>query len=172
VTLPANTIIRDAERGEDVEAVFQLMTDYLTWAHARLARDFGVDEPPADPTEIRDHLDDYRPPRGRLLIAECDGAPAGVGALRMLENDVAEIKRMYVSPDFRDRHLGSAILDRLLEEAQVRQVRLVRLDTCQFMTDAQRLYASRGFEERPPYEGTEIPERLRQHWIFFERQLA
>jgi hypothetical protein len=23
--------------------------------------------------------------------------------------------------------------------------------------------------ERPPYEGTEIPPRLQDHWIFFER---
>jgi hypothetical protein len=47
----------------------------------------------------------------------------------------------------------------------------VRLDTCEFMTDAQRLYRSRGFVERDPYEGTEIPERLRTYWLFFERPL-
>jgi hypothetical protein len=37
------------------------------------------------------------------------------------------------------------------------------------MTDAQRLYRSRGFVERTPYEGTEIPTRLQHLWIFFER---
>ena len=169
--LPQATHIRDAEPGADDDAVVQLMTDYMTWAHERLANEFDVDEPPADPAEIRDHLDDYRPPRGRLLLAECEGEPAGVGALRMLGDDVAEIKRMYVSPDWRDRHLGSAILDRLLDEARARRSRIVRLDTCRFMNDAQRLYRSRGFKERPAYEGTEIPERIRQHWIFFERQL-
>ena len=89
----------------------------------------------------------------------------------MLGDDAAEIKRMYVSPDRRDSHLGSAILDRLLDEARARNSRIVRLDTCRFMTAAQRLYRSRGFVERPPYEGTEIPERLRQHWMFFEREL-
>ena len=70
-----------------------------------------------------------------------------------------------------DRHLGSAILDGLLDEALSRSSRIVRLDTCRFMTDAQRLYRSRGFEERAPHEGTEIPERIRQHWIIFEREL-
>jgi hypothetical protein len=39
------------------------------------------------------------------------------------------------------------------------------------MTDAQRLYRSRAFAERPPYEGTEIPARIQQYWIFFERML-
>jgi GNAT superfamily N-acetyltransferase len=171
MALPPDALIRDATPGTDDDAVVQLMTDYMRWAHQRLADDFGVDEPPADPNEIRDHLDDYRPPKGRLLLAECQGEPAGVGALRMLGDDVAEIKRMYVSSDWRDRHLGSAILDRLLDEARARSSRVVRLDTCRFMTDAQRLYRSRGFNERAPYDGTEIPERIRQHWIFFEREL-
>jgi len=143
----------------------------MQWAHERLARELGVQEPPADPAEIRDHLDDYRPPKGRLLLAECDGQAAGVGALRMLATGVAEVKRMYVAPQWRDLHLGSAILDRLLDEARARRAGTVRLDTCVFMTDAQRLYRSRGFAERSPYHGTEIPERLQQHWIFFEVEL-
>jgi GNAT superfamily N-acetyltransferase len=76
---------------------------------------------------------------------------------------------MYVAPPWRGRHLGSALLDRLLQEAEQRQAHTVRLDTARFLTDAQRLYRSRGFHERPPYEGTEIPPHLQQHWIFFER---
>ena len=39
------------------------------------------------------------------------------------------------------------------------------------MTDAQRMYRSRGFIERSPYEGSEIPEHLQRHWLFFERDL-
>jgi hypothetical protein len=59
VTRPPSTVVRDAEPGTDDDAVVQLMTDYMTWAHERLADEFGVDEPPADPAEIRDHLDDF-----------------------------------------------------------------------------------------------------------------
>jgi GNAT superfamily N-acetyltransferase len=127
----------------------------MTWAQERLANEFGVHEPPAYPADIRHHLDDYRPPKGRLLLAECEGKAAGVGALRMLSDEIAEIKRMYVAPDWRDRHLGSAIPDRLLEEAP--PSRIVRLDTCRFMTDAQRLYRSRAFAERPPLRGHRDP---------------
>jgi hypothetical protein len=39
------------------------------------------------------------------------------------------------------------------------------------MNDAQSLYRSRKFVERDPYDGTEIPERLRRYWLFFERAL-
>lgn len=164
-------VIRDATPRVDDDAVVALMAEYLTWAIQRLAADFGVDEPPADPAEIADHLIDFRPPNGRLVLAECEGQPVGVGALRMLGADIAELKRMYVTPQWRNQHVGSAILDHLLEGARANRARIVRLDSCRFMTDAQRLYRLRGFTERSPYAGTEIPERIQQHWIFFERDL-
>ena len=78
------------------------------------------------------------------------------------------MKRMYVAPGWRDQHVGSAILDRLLDHAREMGATTVLLDTCRFVTDAQRLYRSRGFVERSPYEGTEIPMRLQHLWIFFE----
>jgi GNAT superfamily N-acetyltransferase len=162
-------VIREAAPGLDDQAVAALMVDYLTWAIERLANEYGVDEPPTHPSLVEAGLDSYRPPSGRLLLAECDGKPAGVGAIRKLRPGVVEVKRMYVAPAWRDRHLGSRILDRLLDEAQKMGATTVLLDTCRFMTEAQRLYRSRGFVERPPYEGTEIPPRLQHLWIFFER---
>ena len=163
--------IRAAVPGLDDDAVVRLMTEYMTWAHERLASEFGVHDPPADPSEVREHLDDFRAPMGALLLAESNGSAAGVGALRMLGVDVAEVKRMYVNPRWRGLHLGSALLDQLLDEARARGVQVVRLDTCRFMASAQGLYRSRGFQERPPYRGTEIPEHLQKYWIFFERDL-
>jgi hypothetical protein len=53
--------------------------------------------------------------------------------------------------------------------AKQRGATVVRLDTVRLMAEAQRTYRSRGFVERPPYEGTEIPPHLQQHWLFFER---
>jgi GNAT superfamily N-acetyltransferase len=167
----ASCRLRRADPGVDGEVAAALMVEYLTWGNQRLRDEYGVVEPPTDPSFERERLGAYKPPAGVLLIAECDGDPAGVGGLRMLSAGVAEVKRMYVVPRWRDRHVGSALLDALLDEARARRANLVRLDTCRFMTDAQRLYRSRGFVERPPYEGTEIPERLRQYWIFFERRL-
>ena len=78
---------------------------------------------------------------------------------------------MYVPDRWRGAHLGSAILDQLIDRATAAGATAIRLDTVRFMTDAQRLYRSRGFVECPPYEETEIPMRLLQHWQFFERGL-
>lgn len=164
------TVIREATPGDE-DAVAGLITAYLTWAHDILRRDYGVDEPPVDVADVRATVSGLRRPGAATFLVERDGRAVGVGAVRGLGTDAAEIKRMYVDPDARGDHLGARILDRLIDTAREAGASVVRLDTCEFMTDAQRLYRSRGFVERDPYEGTEIPERLRTFWLFFERPL-
>jgi ribosomal protein S18 acetylase RimI-like enzyme len=165
--------IRVASPDRDPSALAALMSDYLRWALGQLESEYGITDMPVDPEQTARSLDAYRPPYGLAVIAEVDGRPAGVGALRQLDRGVVEVKRMYVHPDYRDRHLGSGVLDLLLTQATATfQAKTVRLDTCRFMLSAQRLYRSRGFHERPPYEGTEIPLRLQQYWMFFEKHLV
>jgi GNAT superfamily N-acetyltransferase len=165
----AGPIIRKARSRPDAAAAAALMVEYLTWAHGRLREEFGVEEEPANPSEVADTLGAYREPSGLLLLAEWSGRPVGVGALRHLPGGAAEIKRMYVLPEARSLHIGSGILDKLIETATDWGSQVIRLDTCRFMAEAQRLYRSRGFAERPPYEGTEIPAHLHRFWLFFER---
>jgi GNAT superfamily N-acetyltransferase len=150
--------IREAVAGVDDDAVTALMVEYLTWAHERLREEYGVDEPPTDPGEQRSKLAEYRPPAGVQLVVDCGGEVAGVGALRWLADAVAEVKRMYVPDRWRGAHLGSAILDRLIDQAAAAGATAVRLDTVRFMTDAQRLYRSRGFANALP---TRRPRSLR-----------
>jgi ribosomal protein S18 acetylase RimI-like enzyme len=119
--------------------------------------------------KVRASLEAYQPPRGRLLLASSAGLPVGVGALRLLPDGAAEIKRMYVVPEARSLRIGSRLLDSLIDSAVQAGAEVIRLDTAQFMTAAHRLYRSRGFIERPPYEGTEIPAGLHKRWLFFER---
>jgi GNAT superfamily N-acetyltransferase len=163
--------LREAVPGDDDVAVAALMVDYLTWALGRLLEENGVTEPPTEPGLVRESLPAYRRPDGLILLAEEGGRAIGVGGLRLHGAGVAEVKRMFVVPEARGEHVGSAILDRLIEEAVGMRARVLRLDTCRFMSEAQRLYRSRGFIERDPYPETEIPPRIQQHWLFFQRQL-
>jgi N-acetylglutamate synthase-like GNAT family acetyltransferase len=163
--------LREAEAGADDGIVMRLLAEYLSWAGRRLLDEYGIDDMLTDLSRVPESLGGFRRPGGVLLLAELRGRPIGVGALRRLSADIAEVKRMYVVPACRGGHVGSAILDRLIAEARAMGVGTIRLDTCRFMSDAQRLYRSRGFLERSPYEGTEIPPRLQRHWIFFEREL-
>jgi GNAT superfamily N-acetyltransferase len=169
--VPEPWALREATSADD-EAVAALMVEYLTWATGRLLEEYGVDDPPTEPALVRESLAGYRRPNALILIAEAGGRAVAVGALRSHDGGVAEVKRMYVAPGGRRAGVGSAILDRLIAEARAIGARVLRLDTCRFMADAQKLYRSRGFIERDPYPETEIPPRIQQHWLFFERSLA
>ena len=165
--------VRGARSDRDEAEALRLMSEYLVWALAQLRAEYGIVDMPVDPTPVPGWLDAYRPPHGLVAVAELDDQIAGIGAVHALTPGVAEIKRMYVLPAYRSLHIASSVLDFLLVRAREDlEAVTVRLDTCRFMTAAQRLYRSRAFVERPPYEGTEIPERLQQYWLFFEKSLT
>jgi GNAT superfamily N-acetyltransferase len=161
--------IREAKSAADEDAAARLMADYLNWGSEQLLEHYGVSEAPANASEVRAKLDTYRPPAGRLLLAYWAGRAVGVGALRQLPDGTAEIKRMYVVPEARSLHIGSQLLDRLIDSAVEDGASLIRLDTAGFMSAAHGLYRSRGFVECQAYEGTEIPPELHKHWLFFQR---
>ena len=168
---PVLVVRRADESAGDLEAVTNLMTEYLQWALTMMAKDNVVFPGSFDSNSVRKGLGAYRPPKGRLLIAERGKKAVGIVALRSLDTGIFEIKRMYVRPEARGQHVGSRILDCLIEEARTLRARLIRLDSAWFMTDAQKLYKSRGFFERTPYVGTEIPLELQKRWGFFEKSL-
>jgi GNAT superfamily N-acetyltransferase len=167
------TVLRAYRDETDADAVTALLTAYLTWAFGRLADEHGVDDGFMVVSGVRESLGHFGKPGSMMVVAELDGAIAGVAALRTLEPGVAEIKRMYVNPSARGHGLGSALLDYLLAYArQTLHATTMRLDTADFLTDARRLYVSRGFAERDSYEGSEIPLHLQRYWRFYELTLG
>ena len=64
-------------------------------------------------------------PDGVLLLARVDGEPAGLGGIRHLDTDVAEVKSMYLSPRFRGKGLARRLLAELEEIASSRGCRAV-----------------------------------------------
>ena len=163
--------LREASPTVDDDSIVALNVEYLTWAFPQLAEKYGLEELSVDVGEVREMLSKFRRPEGAAFLAEVDGEPVGVIGVRTLSDGVVEIKRMYVRPAWRGAHVGSALLDFVLREASSMGAAKVRLDTVRFMTDAQRLYRSRGFLECPPYDGTEISPEIQTHWLFFEKDL-
>lgn len=163
--------IREATR-EDESALADLAFEYLSWAIVRLRSERDVEWPAISRDDVVESIDSYREGGAVLIATNGDAAPIAMGAMRRLEEDVFEIKRMYVRPAVRGQRVGAGILDELLARARTAGGQLVRLDTIVFMEDAQRLYRSRGFVQRGPYEGSEIPRRFQEHWLFFELALA
>jgi putative acetyltransferase len=87
--------------------------------------------------------------RGAFLIARVDGEAVGCGAVRRIEDGVAEIKRMYVRTTARGRGIGGAILAALEAEARGLAVSRLVLETGVRQPEALALYRRFGFEVIP-----------------------
>ena len=94
----------------------------------------------------------YSPPDGRLLLSSLDEDLAGCIALRSLEEEVCEMKRLYLRDGFRGIGLGNAMVEKLIAEARMIGYKKMRLDTYPpKMRKAVNIYESLGFSAIPPY---------------------
>jgi putative acetyltransferase len=100
-------------------------------------------------THLRLDPDEVAEGRGAFLVAYAEGNPVGCGAIRRLDADSAEIKRMYVAPGTRGRGIGRAVLAALEAEARSLGVRRIVLETGTRQTEALALYTKAGFERIP-----------------------
>jgi GNAT superfamily N-acetyltransferase len=149
----------------DDPEVRRLYADFVREADGPLVYDregAGVD---LDEEIAKGPPEDLVPPNGVLLLARADGEPAGLGGVRYLDTEIAEVKSMYVAPAFRGSGLGRQILARLDEIALERGCRAVRLDTSDYLTPAVGLYRAAGYREVPAYNQNPKAD------LWFERAL-
>jgi GNAT superfamily N-acetyltransferase len=111
----------------------------------------------------------YAPPRGRLLLAHADSRSAGCAALREIDGDTCEMKRMFVYPEFHGKRIGRALAERLVQEARRIGYRSMLLDTSFRQKEAQTLYRKMGFKPVEPYY--DLPEALKNWLIFMALEL-
>lgn len=109
----------------------------------------------------------YNGPKGALLIAEVDGQPAGVVAVHEFSTGVAELKRLYVDPNFRHFGLGAELVERIIAVATDKGYQRIRLDTLPTMTGAQKIYQALGFHAIDAYRYNPVEGTL-----FLEKTLA
>jgi GNAT superfamily N-acetyltransferase len=93
----------------------------------------------------------YAPPRGALLVARVHDELAGCVALRPLDGDACEMKRLFVRASARGHGLGEQLALAIVDEARRLGYRRMRLDTLPAMGPAQSLYERLGFRDIAPY---------------------
>jgi len=139
----AARIVPAANRGQ-IERIRELFREYADSTGAcECFEGFGK--------EIAGLPGPYRPPAGQLLLAEVNDRSVGCVALRQIEEGISEMKRLYVRPAFRSRHLGRHLAEAIITDARRIGYRAMRLDTLSSMVAAHVLYRSLGFRPIPRY---------------------
>lgn len=103
---------------------------------------------------------DYAAPSGALLLALEGQDVVGCAALRRIDDETCEMKRLYVRPLGRGKGTGRALAERIVAQARRIRYTRMRLDAIRNMTAAVGLYASMGFKEIAPYRHNPIPEAV------------
>jgi len=91
-------------------------------------------------------------PRTIYLVAY-DGAagPAGCAALRPIDDDTAEVRRVYVLPTLRGSGVARALMARLESEAVAFGYHAMKLETGNRQQPAMRLYEAIGYTRIPAF---------------------
>ena len=138
-------MIISAETPAQIEEIRRLFREYERWLGLDLC--FQNFE-----RELAELPGRYAPAAGRLFLICVEDKTAGCIALRKLDDEICEMKRLFVREEFRGLNLGRKLIERLIEEAKDIGYRRMRLDTLpEKMPRAVKLYESYGFRQIAPY---------------------
>lgn len=115
----------------------------------RLGRDLSfqnIEEEFSDPAQK------YTAPEGKLLVAVDEyGNVLGMVAYHKHSDERCEMKRLYVSPEYRGMTLGDELVSEITQHAKDAGFKEMVLDTITPLQSAIHLYKKMGFEECKAY---------------------
>jgi putative acetyltransferase len=111
--------------------------------------------------------EDVLVPRSEFLIGRVGEIAVACGAFRPLDDETAEIKRMYVQPEYRGRGYSKLLLAELERRAREAGYKRLRLETADRQPEAIGLYERSGYVRVPSYK-----RDAEAAWsVYFEKQL-
>ena len=162
-----------ARTAEQLDHVRRLMRAFVDWHRRRHQEDLALIDAYFDDAAFESELASlpgkYAPPGGRLLLATHRGRPAGCVALRRIDNEACEMKRMFVDEAVQGQGVGRALGHAIIDEAVAAGCRTMYLDTSVRQHEAQALYRRLGFLDIEPYY--DLPQDLRDWLVFMKLSL-
>ena len=137
--------VTEASSLSDVDDLRNLFIEYQQWLGLDLTfQNFAA--------ELRSLPGDYKPPRGRMLLARHGhGALIGGVAMKPLSAGICEMKRLYVRRPYRGNGLGRTLANAIVAAGRTAGYTRMRLDSFSRLSAAISLYRSMGFREIDPY---------------------
>ena len=100
----------------------------------------------------------YNRPDGGLILMMNGEEAIGCIGVRKLENNIAEFKRMFVLESYRNKGIGTVLLQNAIKIARDLGYEKIRLDTLESMRSAIKLYIKYGFYEIGAYRYNPHPD--------------
>lgn len=147
------TIISAYEHPQEIGALFSEYTQALIAGEPSFVEYLSLqnyDE------EVRHLKQKYGTPGGRLYLALWNRKPAGCIGLRRMDEENCEMKRLYVRPQYRDKHIGGKLVRQVIDDAKSIGYSHMLLDTFSFLDSAIRMYRALGFYEIERYNDNPI----------------
>jgi GNAT superfamily N-acetyltransferase len=135
ITIARADLLADTSR-----ALITALNAELTGAYSEP----GANHFALDPAEVAEG-------HGAFLVVHRNGTPVGCGAVRKLDAETGELKRMYVVPAARGLGIGRRLVAALETEALELGVRRLVLETGVRQDAAIALYRATGFSPIPLY---------------------
>src|SRR5829696_4018773 len=105
--------ILNATSDHHLDNVQKLIREFVKWHLQRHSDDARFTNEYFDPKDLEKELSGlpgkYSMPEGRLLLAFHNDEPAGCVALRKIDTESCEMKRMFVYPEFHGKGVGYAL---------------------------------------------------------------
>jgi GNAT superfamily N-acetyltransferase len=165
--------VRRPETTAEVDDVRALMRAFVAWHRERHVEDLTLIDEYFDKNEFEEELASlpgkYTPPDGQLFLARYGDKSAGCVALRRIDGQVCEMKRMFLYPQYHGKGIGMTLGEAIIRDARAAGYAIMRLDTSWRQQEAQALYSKLGFQRIDPYY--DCPPALKDWLVFFELRL-
>jgi GNAT superfamily N-acetyltransferase len=165
--------VKRPETTAELDDVRALMRAFVAWHRERHVEDLALIDQYFDQNEFEGELASlpgkYSPPDGQLLLACCDHKPAGCVALRRIDSQACEMKRMFLYPQYLGSGVGRKLAEVIIGDARAAGYAVMRLDTSWRQKEAQALYSKLGFQRVDPYY--DCPPALKAWLVFYELRL-
>lgn len=150
--------VTPATSSADWQAAHDLVSELLDWMSSEFNLD-AVSVQEGVREELADLARHYSFPRGIVLIGRVEGEVAGCSGIRFIDDDTAELKRVWVRPPYRGSGIAQALLARALDAARALGASRVVLETDpRVMARAVSMYRGHGFREGAAYSS--LPQRV------------
>ncbi|UCC23304.1 MAG: GNAT family N-acetyltransferase [Planctomycetota bacterium] len=154
-----------AKTDKELELVRALLEEYVDWMVSEEL--ISEQELGAFKEQLVNLPNGFAPPNGCLLVGMYRGEAAGCVALRDLSDGICEMKRLFVTPEFRGLGIGRALAEAVIGKARKIGYSQMRVHTLRAMETANLLYSAMGFKEIGPYE-----ENIIEGAVFMELKLV